>query len=309
MSQHSQRTQQGPSGGQVVAGAVAIALSAAASVYVVSGPGLDPRKAVAVVLGGVLTGLLTVHVMGLVAERAVVADRAERAAERERMIEDYEREIVARERELDTRERELALGRQETRPGPEPYVVPEPVAPPRWEAPEPPRVDQGWMDAGRPPPNDGISPVDANVTRYLNEELDPGLSRNTLSSYVTGAAGWRAPEPRRFDYQEHELDEEPRRTPEPWNAFEPVPPSRAALGSVAVPLPPREPDGYVDPGPYSSFVPVSPGRTTGGYEIDCDGSCGDLGCPAYVDRAGAATEVMARVDADPDATEVIQRVR
>ena len=150
MSQHSQRTQQGPSGGQVVAGAVAIALSAAASVYVVSGPGLDPRKAVAVVLGGVLTGLLTVHVMGLVAERAVVADRAERAAERERMIEDYEREIVARERELDTRERELALGRQEPRPGPEPYVVPEPVAPPRWEAPEPPRVDQGWMDAGRP---------------------------------------------------------------------------------------------------------------------------------------------------------------
>ena len=82
-----------------------------------------------------------------------------------------------------------------------------------------------------------------------------------------------------YDEMPLEYQADPAR---PWNAFEPRPPSRPALGQVAMPLPPR--DGYVDPGPYSSYVPVSPGRA------DPD-----------------ATEVMARVD--EDRTEVIERVR
>jgi hypothetical protein len=301
MSQHSQTTQQGPSTGQVVIGAASIALSAAASVYLVSGPGLDPRKAVAVILGGVLTGLLTVHVMGMVADRAVIADRAARAAERERVVTEYEREIVAREHDLDTRERALALEREESR-----------------------RTEPG-------PTPEQVQAVDADLTRYLNEELDPAgypreepprvdqgpvvypePSLDQTRSWVTGAAGWRPPEPplepQGPGYADRQEPLEYRADPaRPWNAFEPSPPRRAALGSVAMPLPPR--DTYVDPGPYSTYVPVSPGR-----QIDCDGSCGDPGCPAYADRLDRPTEVMGPVreyDAAPGeaVTEVIGRVR
>jgi hypothetical protein len=258
MSQHSQRTQQGPSGGQVVAGAVAIALSAAGCVYVVSGPGMDPRKAVAVILGGVLTGVLTVHVMGLVAERAVIADRVERAADRfARELEIQDQVLAARERDLAARERDLIARQSEwgqnQRPEPQP----------RYEEPQGPRYEEPLVDEGS----------------VIYPERSPEETRSWLRDPEEAAVYGQDPE-------------------RPWNAFEPMEPHRAALDQVAMPLPPR--DGYVDPGPYSSYVPVSPGRA--------DPDATEL---RYEDRP---TEVMPRVDAtelryEDRPTEVIERVR
>ena len=224
MSQHSERTQFGPSLASVAAGAVLVVASAVATGYMIADLSLDLRDALGFVFGVGLTGLLAVHVLGMVGERAVVRDRAERAAERER------RETSETHAELNA-----------------------------------------WQNAT-------AALLDAYLTGRAVDfggEPVPGYVRTRLADAVPVA-------PPTYPEPHPEPPYEPARTPGSWNAFEPASARRAALERVPMPLPPR--DGYVDPGPYSSFVPVSPGRTTGGYELDCDGRCGDEGCPAYVDR-------------------------
>lgn len=334
MSQHSQRTQEGPGSGHIVGMAAATAVSSLATGFVTGGPQWDARKVVATLLGMALAGFLLAKTLGLMAERAVIHERVNRIAQDWRELDIQNEVLIVRERELAIREREQALRERvaEQAAGevqdwmaqaeqPEPPLVDEP----RYEAREEgPRVHprpsaeevRNWV-ADPDPTREGwiAGEVDQAVTGYLNEELDPaGYPRQDHVVHDPGLGSplpyLTRPEPRQFDYR---ADAEPRRTPEPWNAFEPAGPRRAALASMAVPLASRDPDGYVDPGPYSTFVPpvpVSPGRTTGGYELDCDGTCGDSGCPAYVDRVDRGevpTEVIRRYDAD--ATEVISRVR
>jgi hypothetical protein len=192
-----------------------VGLSALATGYVTSGP-WDARQIVATVLGVGLTALLLTRVFSLMVERAVIADRAEREAERVTRAERAERES-GHFRELEA-----------------------------WQ-----NAAAGLLDAyltGRAV-NFGGEPVPDYVRTRLADLAPPPVSQ---------------PEP--------PVDEGP------------------------VVYPPR--DGYVDPGPYSSFVPVAP-VSPGRYDPDATEVMGRVDLDA--------TQIMGRVD--PDATEVIDRVR
>lgn len=84
MSQHSQRTQFGPSTAQIVMAGLSTAASSAGTAYVFTMPGFSVRELVACLMGATLAGLLAMHTLSLAADRAVARDRAERAAKRER---------------------------------------------------------------------------------------------------------------------------------------------------------------------------------------------------------------------------------
>lgn len=253
MSQHSQRTQAGPTGASVATGALLVAVSAVLTGYVTSGPGWDIRKVVATVLGVALTGMLLIRVLGLSAERAVAQDRMareEERAEREH-AEDarYQRMVAERVRHEARVDDELQgwVDQRHAQDHAEPPEEPDPSAGPDYPSeegpvvyPEPsPAALARWATAGQ-----------ADAARYVDEGMDP------------------------------------------------QPPY---LARAPMPLPPRQPDGYVDPGPYSSwvppaaapYVPVSPGRPGSGWH-------------------GDQTEVISRVRDEDDrsaATEVISRVR
>jgi hypothetical protein len=235
VSQHSQRTQFGPSRGQVVVVGLSTAASAAGTAYVFTMPGLSVRELVACLMGATLAGLLAMHTLSLAADRAVARDRAERAAKRER------RETSQTHAELNAWQNAAAglldaylTGRAVNFGGevvpdyvrarladlpvePEPVPTSPAYAEPRYgdHAPlAPPMYPDRSLDLTEPIPAVREpryeDPVDQGVTRYLDEELDP--------------LGYQA---------------DPER---PWRAFEPRHEDR-----VAVPLPARE-------------VPVSPGR-------------------------------------------------
>jgi hypothetical protein len=273
MSQHNQRIQNGPSGAAIVTGGVAIALSAAGCVYLVSGPGLDPRKAVAVLLGGLLTGVLTVRVMGLVTERAVIADRALRAIERERDIAEYERELDARERDLAARQREWRRVEPEVRQEPRHEGRQEPRHEGRQEPVEVARSQTGCEMCGTgwvcpdhmpvlPEPEDRQEPEPEPRPERSQAHQEPvdAYGRTWAQAWLVYrdnhpevVASWGQQNGRWPNCPGPECNLGQAQSQE-WNAFEPT----ARQSRVAVPLPPR--DGYADPGPYSSYAPVSPGR-------------------------------------------------
>jgi hypothetical protein len=238
VSQHSQRTQFGPSTAQIVMVGLSTAASAAGTAYVITMPGFSVRELVACLMGATLAGLLAMHTLSLAADRAVARDRAERAAKRER------RETSQTHAELNAWQNAAAglldayLSGRAVDFGGEPvpdYVrarladVPPPTSPayaePRYEdhAPlAPPMYLDRSLDLTEPIPAVREpryeDPVDQGVTGYLDEELDP--------------LGYQA---------------DPER---PWRAFELRHEDR-----VAVPLPARE-------------VPVSPGRGWHGDETE-----------------------------------------
>lgn len=168
MSQHSQRTQDGPTTRSIVIGALMVAGSMAGTLYVIGGPGINDRELVASLMGAALIGFTVAHTMGLMVERAVVRDRAERAAEREQR-ERTERARI--EAELETLRAERAMV-------PDRYADAPPLAPPMYpeERYEEPRYED---------------PVDRSVTRYPDEELDP------LGYQADPERPWRAVEPDR----------------------------------------------------------------------------------------------------------------
>lgn len=312
MSQHSQRTQFGPTTASIVTGWVMVAVSALATGYANTRPGFHPHDLVGVALGVGLTALLGVRLAGLVAERAVVRDRAERAAERD--LTERAAELAAerrRERERERQRDEIAAQRDEDqrwlalgRPEPaEPidahgrtwtqawdtYQMNHPEVAASW-----PKQNGRWPNcfcqACDPEPVDRRD-AEPDETRVWLAETGPG-DQDPVDQAVTG-------------YLDEEMD--PAGCPPPFNAFDP-PTSRRNVErhQVAVPLPAR--------------VPVSPGRPYGG----CDGSCRDEGCPAYADLQDRSTGdwptgVIHRIEPD-DATrpgyqdrsaetEVIERVR
>lgn len=82
MSQHSQRTKIGPSVASIVIGAVSVAATFVAIVYVQTAPGISGREVVASVLGiGAMVGL-TIGTVGLYADRQVARDRIRRQVDR-----------------------------------------------------------------------------------------------------------------------------------------------------------------------------------------------------------------------------------
>jgi hypothetical protein len=78
MSQHSQRTQQGPSVPSIIVLALITTVAIAATLYLASGP-LDSRDLTGVVLGFVLTLVLVAQTANRIIERKLAAERAERA--------------------------------------------------------------------------------------------------------------------------------------------------------------------------------------------------------------------------------------
>lgn len=81
MSQHSQRTQFGPTRALVAMTATVTGVAALATGYLTGGP-WTVRQAVATALGAGLTTVLLARVLDLMAERAVIRDRAQRQARR-----------------------------------------------------------------------------------------------------------------------------------------------------------------------------------------------------------------------------------
>jgi len=253
MSQHSERTQFGPSRASVVVVGLSTAASAAGTAYMFTMPGFSVRELVACLMGATLAGLLAVHVLGMVGERAVVADRAAREAQRER------RETISEHAELNAWQNAAAglldayLTGRAVNFGGEP--VPDYVRARLADLPgEPVPTSPAYED--RPPlappmyPDRGLDltePIPA--VREPEVVHDPGPG--SPLPYVVRKLRYEEP----LGYVAEPRNEDQR---------------------VAVPLPPRE-------------VPVSPGR--GWY--------------------GDETEVITRPSslADPDATEVIERVQ
>jgi hypothetical protein len=294
--------------------------AALATGFLTGGP-LDAYNVIGVVLGVLGTALLVAQTLSLMTERAVVRDRAERAAERER------REASEVHAELNAWQNATAAlldayltGRRvdfQGEPVPDyvrqrleaafdaPPEPPEDQGPVVYPSPEP-ETTRAWLRdpeaaavyVDRPPVAPPVYPeldpvareVDQAVTHYLDEELDPhGYEADP-------ARPWSPATERAAAVLDRVVAENtggypvapaapPVRTGTSWNAFEPVNARRPELESLAMPLAPR--GEYVDPGPYATYVPpvpVSPGH----WDPD-------------------ATEVIGRTD--PDATEVIDRVR
>lgn len=303
MSQHSQRTQFGPSYGSILATGAALVASAVGTAYVITGPRLGVREVVAFVMGLGLTGFLTLHGLALAADRAVAGERTRREVQVARQgAESAERRSweTAAAALLDSyltgqpvdfrgelipayvRERmEAAFAEPDDMPNPNEFAGW--TAPPVDEGPvvHPAPDVAGWLRGPvadvaplAPPmyPDPVAREVDQAVTEYLDEELgytaDPARPWSPAEEHAAGVldrvvAASRAPVP----------EEYVRPPMTPWSAFGPA-------ERVAVPLPARE---YVDPGPYGSFVPVVPGRP---------------------DWRDADTEVIGRI-ADEDETQVI----
>lgn len=82
MSQHSQRTQQGPSVGSILAGGVLVLAAAGVSTWIISSPALTWREVAGSVCASALACLLTGQVVERIVSRRIVIDRAEREAAR-----------------------------------------------------------------------------------------------------------------------------------------------------------------------------------------------------------------------------------
>ncbi|HEU4754406.1 MAG TPA: hypothetical protein VFU47_14960 [Armatimonadota bacterium] len=82
MSQHSQRTQYGPSMGTIVTGLSLTLGGGTAVAYILAGP-LTARSVVGAVLGAGFTVLIGLQTLERAVERRVALDRIERQAERE----------------------------------------------------------------------------------------------------------------------------------------------------------------------------------------------------------------------------------
>jgi hypothetical protein len=256
VSQHSQRTQDGPTTLSIVTGALMVAGSMAGTLYVIGGPGITGRELVSSLMGAALIGFTVAFTMNRMVERAVVRDRAERAAER------AERE--RRERDRIEAELEAIRARAEhDAPEPDRYVDRAPLAPPmhpepeRYE-PEPEPVDaygrtrdQAWQDyyANHPEVRASWAQQNGRWPNCPGPECDPGRDRQGWT-YDEQRQGWvTSPEmvatgagqpPETWVEPDEPLgyQADPER---PWRAFDP------GDTRVSVPLPPRD-------------VPVSPGR-------------------------------------------------
>lgn len=237
MSQHSQRTQFGPSRASVATTGVLVGLSALATGYVTSGP-WDARQIVATVLGVGLTTLLLARVFSLMAERAVIADRAEREAER------AEREY--RTGLEDGKVRELEAWQNAAAGLLDAYLTGRAVD--FGGEPVPDYVRTRLADLAPPPVSQPEPPVDEGPVVYPPQP-DVDQTRTWLAEVAA-----RYAEPVYEDPLGYQADPE-----RPWRAFEPRHEDRMAepgeSGRVAVPLPPRE-------------VPVSPGRGWHGDETE-----------------------------------------
>lgn len=292
MSQHSQRTQFGPSRVALVAGAALVTASAVATAYMINGPEMNVRVVLGFLMGAGFTGLSAAYVLVMAGDRAVGQERA-RALREVRAERGYLEELNqwrnATGAILDAYLNGQVVDFQ-GEPVPdyvrtrlehvftEPAVYPEPVdrstatEPAVYPEPEPDVA--GWLRdpvgdvAPLAPPTypEPVEPVvDQAVARYLDEEMDP------LGYTADPARPWSPAEEHAARVLDHVVADyrnphhEPpydRHTMPTWNAFEPSERQRAALERVPVPLPPRDGAGqpYVDPGPYGSFVPVVPGR-------------------------------------------------
>lgn len=165
MSQHSQRVQRGPSRWTVAANAAVTALSTAGTAYTLLAPGLAVKDVVGFLLGLCLTVVMSVALLGLVAERALAAARIEREAI-DQAFRQARMEQVRRERE----ERELMV-RQAGLTEPD-TSGPIPMTPPMY-------ADDRWDPSLTEP----MRVVDDAVTGYPNEEVDPdGYPRSAMGS-------------------------------------------------------------------------------------------------------------------------------
>lgn len=132
MSQHSQRTQYGPSVGTIVTGVVLTVGGGTGVAYVLSGP-LTARAIVGALLGAAFTVLMGLTTLERAVERRVALDRIERQAERQE---------AARREDALRAEWERAVY------GPHPAEEPDPVATqPLPEEPDPVMVDH-WAAGG-----------------------------------------------------------------------------------------------------------------------------------------------------------------
>lgn len=141
MSQHSQRTQYGPSVGAIVTGLILTLGGGTAVAYMLSGP-MSTRSVVGAVLGAGFTVLIGLQTLERAVERRVALDRIERQEERER-------EAARRAAE----ERRLRAEWEHATYGPEsgPDLDPDPVATqPLPEEPDPVRVEH-WATGGAAP--------------------------------------------------------------------------------------------------------------------------------------------------------------
>jgi hypothetical protein len=84
MSQHSQRTQQGPSWASIIAGAVLVLAAVAVSTWISSSDTLTWREVAGMAGWTLLAVLLTGQVVGRLVERKIQDDRVKRAEERQR---------------------------------------------------------------------------------------------------------------------------------------------------------------------------------------------------------------------------------
>lgn len=165
MSQHSQRVQRGPSRWTVAANAVVVVLSTAGTAYTLLAPGLAAQDVVGFLLGLCLTVVMSVALLGLVAERALAAARIEREAI-DQAFRQARMDQARRERE----EREMLVSQAGlTEPD---TSGPIPMTPPMY-------ADDRWDPSLTEP----MRVVDDAVTGYLNEEVGPdGYPRSAMGS-------------------------------------------------------------------------------------------------------------------------------
>lgn len=278
MSQHSQRTQFGPSGASIAAGAAVVLGSAVATGYMISGLSVSLRDLMGFALGVGFTAVLAYHVLVMAGERAVARDRELRLSAERKAAQRARQEAAGR-----ADAGELEAWRNATVGLLDAYLTGRALDFRGEVVPE--YVQARLADLGGPPVDEGpvIYPQHPimDMRNWLANPDVPGLK--IPQEVITGQAtqppeAWVDPDPVGYVA-------DPER---PWRAFE------AREATVAVPLPAR--DGYVDPGPFQGFVPVSPGR------VDPDAT-------AVIERVvdEDATHVIARVS--HDATEEISRVR
>lgn len=140
MSQHSQRTQYGPSVGTIVTGVVLTVGGGTGVAYVLSGP-LTARAIVGALLGAAFTVLMGLTTLERAVERRVALDRIERQAERQE---------AARREDALRAEWERAVY------GPHPAEEPDPVATqPLPEEPDPVMVEH-WATGGADPARSAV---------------------------------------------------------------------------------------------------------------------------------------------------------
>lgn len=154
MSQHSQRTQLGPSRVCVVGSSALVVLSATATGYLFPGSGFNVRELVAFLLGAVLTGHLAVFTLRLAADRAVAQDRVQRAARWAQQATQRAQDAREHYRHWTQEHHPSLYTAPAAEPGPEPVndqsnlytapaAEPEPVGPGYWSVPEP-ETEQTW---------------------------------------------------------------------------------------------------------------------------------------------------------------------